>query len=322
MLKKLLPLVLVTCPLCFAGCSDSSGAPAADAGHGGSADQSSTDGAGGTKAPGASGAKAGAAAVHAGASASGTGGDGGGASAPSNLIGSDPIEQFLSELITEMDGSTSRVVKGAAGSSATAVFDLLGNDTSTTTQADLVSSCTAQTKPSTTCLGDLPSHTTFIVPGINECFQSSCDGSGKGFIDIFITKGTMKDPAQRVAISYSSSAPYPSATIDYAQNPLTHWVIDTTDPDSAKATANVDGSISVKLDSDGSTIDLSYSGTISGQNAKGKVSYKIALTFPDVMSGGPVTVELDSDDGTKTGQISMASKTLATVQNDPLIVWQ
>lgn len=327
MLVRLLPLLLVTGPICIAGCSGSNGT-AVDAGHGGSTAQTSTGGsAGGSKGSdaGTANAAGGGGTAHPTAGKGGVDGgvaDAGGTSSAANLIGSNPTEQYLSELIAEIDSSTSGIVKNAAGTSATAVFNLLGTDNMTITQADLVSACTDQTKPSTTCLGDLPSHTAFIVPGINECFQSGCASKGMSFVDVFITKGTMKDSSQRVSLSYSSSDPYPSAMISYAENPLTHWVTDATDPNNVKVSADVQGSITVKLDSDDSTIDLSYTGTISGQVAQGKVTYKIELTFPNVMSGGPVAVELNAADGNKTGQISMGSKSLATIQNDPLITWQ
>jgi hypothetical protein len=200
-------------------------------------------------------------------------------------------------------------------------WSLVGTDAQSATYAHLAIPCSApRMDMGETCASDLP-NTMPTVATVDTCFRMGCEGAAVGFVDVYVTQTSHRLPDDRVAISYSSTSPYPTGKVTYDPNPLTHWRYDASQAGVTNVTAMLERHPLVAL-AGGGDINLTCTGQATGTRGASGSTYVTTLSFAQLSSVGVIDVTLKNGSGTPlSGTIVLGNQTLATIA-DAGPVWQ
>jgi hypothetical protein len=138
---------------------------------------------------------------------------------------------------------------------------------------------------------------------------------------VYVTRPPHRDPGDRIALAYDTTAPFPSGTVVYEQNPLTRWRFEFGSPGLTTVSATVEGAVSVRVGHE-PVIDLSFSGQCRGTHQGAEDDFAITLSLPRLSAPAVVQVTVhNTNHAPLTGTIIWGDRLLATLaENGP--VWQ
>jgi hypothetical protein len=248
------------------------------------------------------------------------GGSGGSVSSDGCPVNQD-ARRFLVDISNSIEQEVEIATLMSSDGDVAFVWSLIEVDLVSVTTAHFASPCVGPlTEVSETCASDL-SGSKSIAVNIDTCFRLGCEGAAIPFADVYATQPPHRLPDDRTAITYSSTSPYPTASVTYNPNPFTRWRYDASQPGVTAISAALARSPVVTLPS-GESVDLTLSGETSGTQSASGTSFSSSLSFPRLTSQGTIQVTLKRD-GTAalSGSVTLGNQTLATIGASGF-VWQ
>jgi hypothetical protein len=146
----------------------------------------------------------------------------------------------------------------------------------------------------------------------DRCSRLACEAEAIGLDTMYWTMRPETDPEARHPFTYETTSPAGQAIAD--PNPLLVWRYDLTVADAVTVSSELDRALVVTPEA-GEAIDLDHRGSVRVTQVELEpTGASLDLTFPDLLAGGDVTLELTLDAQARaTGSLRHGDEVIAPV---------